>query len=712
VPTVPAVLFGAAYYSEYQPYPRLEEDLDLMAAAGFSVIRVGESVWSTWEPREGEFDLDWLAPVLDAAHRRGIHAVIGTPTYAVPPWLRARYPETAAQRGTGVPVPYGHRQDADFTHPAFRFLAGRLVKAIVARYAGHPAVIGWQVDNEPGLELLHNPAVFARFVDRLRAEYRDVAALNRAWGLTYWSHRLADFGELWPPDGNSVPGYDLAWRRFQAELTTEFVRWQAGIVREGARPDQFVTTCLALGRPALDATTLSTGLDVAAVNVYYPMQDRLTLPAPREPVLGGAPAWLPDSGVAALYLAADTTYGLRGEPFLVTETVASSIGEAHVNYPAYDGQWRQAAWALVARGARMIEYWHWHTLHYGHETYWGGVLGHGLRPGRCYTELARVGAEFRAADGELAGLVPDAQAALVVSPDSRWAQQFQPPLPVPGGVTGDPHSYDRIVAAFHRALFDAGIPVRVLDARHLDADPATLAERWPVLVVPALYVTDDATLTVLGQYAHAGGHLVVGFRTGYADTEARPRWTPAPPLLLDAAGVRYTEFTNLAAPVPVETADGLDAGGAATAWADGLEPAGASVLARYRHPHLRRFAAITTNEVGAGRLTYVGTLFDQRLGAALGRFLRSRSLPAGDWAAVPASVTVTSARNAGGRRLWFLHNWSFDPVTVCVPIPVEDVLVGTEFNRDDQLTLQAWDVRVLGQPARGAHGTSEGTHPR
>jgi beta-galactosidase len=75
-------LFGAAYYHEYQLYERLEEDFRLMAAANFSLVRVGESVWSTWEPSEGSFDLDWLEPVLDQAHAHGISAIIGTPTYA------------------------------------------------------------------------------------------------------------------------------------------------------------------------------------------------------------------------------------------------------------------------------------------------------------------------------------------------------------------------------------------------------------------------------------------------------------------------------------------------------------------------------------------------------------------------------------------------------------------------------------------------------
>jgi beta-galactosidase len=173
------VLFGAAYYHEYQPYDRLKTDLDLMAEARFSVIRVGESVWSTWEPENGRFDLDWLSPILDGAHERGIGVILGTPTYAVPPWLVRLYPEIAGERQTGQRIPWGARQEVDFTHPAFLFHAERVIRKIVPHYAGHPAVIGFQVDNEPGLELFHNHGVFQRFVDHLRHAYGDVETLNR-----------------------------------------------------------------------------------------------------------------------------------------------------------------------------------------------------------------------------------------------------------------------------------------------------------------------------------------------------------------------------------------------------------------------------------------------------------------------------------------------------------------------------------------------------
>ncbi len=366
----PRVLFGAAYYNEYQPPDQLKVDLDLMVEARFSVIRVGESVWSTWEPEDGRFDLDWMAPILNGAHERGISVILGTPTYAVPPWLVRLYPEIAGERKTGQRVPWGARQEVDFTHAAFRFHAERVIRQIIGKYADHPAVIGFQVDNEPGLELLHNHAIFQRFTDSLRRGYGDVQTLNSQWGLVYWSHRLSTWADLWTPDGNVQPQYDVAWRRFQAEQTTEFIAWQARIVREYSRPEQFVTTCISYNRPALDDDRLTDALDVTSGNPYYKMQDGLERPDHRAIPSQG---WTTDA-TWSLYLSADRMFSSRQEPFLVTETNATQIGFPWDNRPAYDGQWRQAAWALISRGATMIEYWHWHTLHFGAETQWGGVL--------------------------------------------------------------------------------------------------------------------------------------------------------------------------------------------------------------------------------------------------------------------------------------------------------------------------------------------------
>ncbi|MFD3499731.1 beta-galactosidase [Streptomyces sp. NPDC058678] len=699
------VLFGAAYYHEYQPYERPDErlktDLDLMADAHLSVIRVGESVWSTWEPTSGRFDLDWLQPVLDGAHERGISVVLGTPTYAVPPWLARQYPEITGERRTGERIGWGARQEVDFTHPAFRFHAERVIRKVIARYADHPAVIGFQVDNEPGLQLFHNHGVFQRFVDHLRDTYGDVETLNREWGLVYWSHRLSTWADLWTPDGNAQPQYDVAWRAFQARQVTEFIGWQADIVREYADPEQFVTTCISYKRPAVEDDELTDRLDIATGNAYYDMQDGLALPDPTPD--DHEQGWK-TTGVWSLYQTADWMFSSRQEPFLVTETNAGSIGMPWDNRPAFDGQWRQAAWALVARGARMIEYWHWHTLHFGAETYWGGILPHTGQPGRTYAELARLGTEFDAAGPLVAGLDPDADITMVYSTPSKWLMQKYPPLAKPDGEP-DPESYHRIFDPFYRGAFDAGRQVRIVHARQLHdptgeregLTPEEAVSRHPVLIVPALYLAADTTLDWLSAYARAGGHLVLGPRTGYADHEARARHEPAPGRLTDAAGVSYDEFSNLVREVPVRNAaDGpldLPAGATATRWADGLTVTDADVLVTYDHPHFGRWPAVTTRGHGEGRVTCVGTVPGRDLARALAAWMAPASRSA--WRDLPASVTATTGTSPDGRRVHIVHNWSWEPVSVPAPVDLSDALNGTSVPAGTALDLGAWDVRVL-----------------
>ncbi|GGZ98064.1 beta-galactosidase [Streptomyces purpurascens] len=674
------VLFGAAYYHEYQPYERLKDDLDLMAEARFTVIRVGESVWSTWEPENGRFDLDWLQPVLDGAHERGISVILGTPTYAVPPWLARQYPEIAGESRTGERLGWGARQEVDFTHPAFRFHAERIIRKVVGRYADHPAVIGFQVDNEPGLHLFHNHGVFQRFTDELRERYGDVETLNREWGLVYWSHRLSTWADLWTPDGNAQPQYDLAWRRFQARLTTEFIAWQAEIVREYARPGQFVTTCISYDRQGVEDDRLTERLDVTAGNPYYTMQDALALPD----VNGDGQHWT-TNGTWALYRSADRMYSSRQEPYLVTETNAQAISGPWDNRPAYDGQWRQAAWALISRGASMIEYWHWHTLHFGTETYWGGILPHSGRPGRVYRELAALGAELERAGDLVSALTPDADVAFLYDGPSKWALKGQPPLADADG-NPDGRSYETLFDAFYRGAFDAGLQARVLHPGQL-AD----ADLPPVLVVPGYYAADDSVLDRLRAYAEAGGHLVLGPRTGYGDTEARARTDLQPGRLAEAAGVTYDEFSNLRDPLPVTGTDALPlpADAHALHWADGLRPQGAETLAAYTHPHFGRWPAVTSHRHGAGRITYVGTVPDP----VFARALFDRYAPDSAWRPAHPSVTATSATARDGRRVRFLHNWSWDEVSVPVPAAVRDVLSETVYG--DTVPLGPWDVKVL-----------------
>src|SRR5215467_10783888 len=141
------VLYGVAYYPEYMPYDRLDKDVDLMQKAGITVVRVGESTWSTWEPRDGDFQFAWMQRVLDRLQAAGIKAILGTPTYSIPTWLYKEHPEIIIAHDSKkapladpydptyprlvAPGQYGPRQNFDCTNPYFRQAAERVIREIV-----------------------------------------------------------------------------------------------------------------------------------------------------------------------------------------------------------------------------------------------------------------------------------------------------------------------------------------------------------------------------------------------------------------------------------------------------------------------------------------------------------------------------------------------------------------------------------------------------
>lgn len=691
------ILFGAAYYDEYQPSSNLDADMQLMRKAHINVIRVGEGSWSHWEPEDGQFSLDWLEPVLDKAAENNIQAIIGVPTFAIPQWMVRKYPEIALSDDHGQKVPFGSREEHSYSHPVFRYYAARLIGKIVDRYAGHPSVIGWQLHNEPGLRLNYSTDAFEGFKDYLRKEYGSVEHLNRAWGLTYWSHELSTWDDLWKPEGNCQPQYDIAWHRYQALLTDDMLAWQSRLIRQHCRSDQFITVNMALGREAVDEARSSEHLDVAGSDPYFHMQDGLQLPEPDM----AEDAWYP-SGPWTIAQMADRTYSLKSAPFFVLETDGGPIGGSADNFPGYKGQWRQAGWQFVSRGADLIEYWHWQQLHYGTEMYWGGILPHDRKPGRVYAEISQLGGELAAAGDAVTDLKPDADVAILYSVGSRWGLTFEPYTAINGA--GDAHrarnagSYDHMLTAFYRGAFRTGHQVRMIQDTHLidgSAEkpvvaPTAFVNQYPLLLVPGAYICSDALLSWLREYVKAGGHLVLGPRTAYADQYARARMETKPSMLDDLAGADYQEFSNIKSPISVKGTDSfkLRPGSAATEWIDCLQSKGAEILATSNHPHFSQFPLITSHVAGQGRVTMIGTVPNEALAASLFDYL----LPDDPWLAGQTTISHSSAVNRYGRRLHFLFNWSWQ--THRIAVPVSCTLLGKN-EPLSSVELGPWDVVLL-----------------
>ncbi|MAU08345.1 MAG: beta-galactosidase [Anaerolineaceae bacterium] len=691
------MLYGAAYYHEYQPYERLEEDISLMKEMNLTVVRLGESTWYSWEPEDGVFKFHWMDRVIDAMHAAGIKVIFGTPTYAIPPWMAKKHPEIMAQWSSGTYVPYGHRQNMNHAHPAFRHYAERVIRELVSHYAPHPAIIGYQIDNETSSGQLHNPDVFQKFLWYLKDKYKTVDKLNEVWGLTYWSHRINEWDELWTPDGNSTPGYDLDWRRFQSTLVTDLLDWEAKIVREYARDDQFVTQCFvgAYSRPEGDMFQISKSLDVVAINPYHVTQAGLELDVEHNKLSGG-PDWMTARqdhvGVSQIFLNGDWARSGKEDNFLITELNANSIGGSHTNFPGYEGQLRQSVYSFISKGANMVSYWHWHTLHYGFETYWGGVLGHSLEKGRIGNEFQQIATELIEHNDILTDLKPEANVAVLYHEDSKYALSYMPPLSKPGTTQPDRISYERIFDNFYRAFFNVSAQTAIVH-------PEQEFEKYPLLVVPALYAADDNLLNRLVAYAENGGHLLVTFRSGYSDEFARARWNVAPGILREAVGASYQEFSNLLEDLPV-TGDGIDLpeDAAATAWADGLELESADALVTYVHLHFGRFPAIVSKQVGKGRVTYCGTLPNEALGRALASWTMEQANIAPIMEELPTSVRVVASRATSGERLLFFTNWSWTPQTLpSIPGGGRELFSDSQISENDALSIGAWDVKIVVQ---------------
>ncbi|MCV3739920.1 beta-galactosidase [Lentilactobacillus hilgardii] len=691
------ILFGTAYYDEYQPTPNLDHDIQLIHDAHMNVIRVGEGSWSHWEPEDGVFKLDWLQPVLDKAYKNGIHAIIGVPTFAIPQWLVRKYPEVALHDQNGNARFFGGREEHSLSHPVFKYYAKRVIEKIVHRYANHPAVIGWQLHNEPGLFINYSNDAFEGFKDHLRHKYETVEQLNKKWGLVYWSHELSTWDDLWKPEGNAQPQYDIEWRRYQASLTDELLQWQKETIKSIAPKDQFITVNIAMGRDACNEVGAGKSLDVASTDLYYQAQDGMRLPDPDVP----KPAWFV-GGPAQIALQADRSYAIKQQPYYVAETDGGPIGGAADNYPAYNGQLRQAAWQFISRGAEMIEYWQWQQLHFGTETYWGSILPHDRKPGRIYNEVAKLGKELDEAGAEVTSLKPDSDIAMLYSVDSRWALSYEPYLAQ--NATSDPHhsrnedAFDHLMSAFYNGAFISGHQVHLVhDAQLVSSktdeflkDPVAFSKQNPVLVVAGIYITSDGLLDWLRKYAEAGGHLILGPRSTYADKLARARMETKPAKLDHLAKTSYQEFADLRHDISAVATDAmpLRQGSAATEWIDCLQTDGAEVLTTSDDPHYSQFPLITTSKAGQGLITMVGTVPNSALAASIFDYALSKN----KWVAGHDTVTHSSAVNGNGERIHFLFNWNWQPVTInlpesCVPLgqskPVESV------------KLNAWDVQIL-----------------
>lgn len=665
------LLYGVAYYDEYMPCDRLDKDVEMMKAAGINVVRIAESTWSTCEPQPGVFDFSHVVRVMEAMEAAGISVIIGTPTYAVPTWMVKAYPDVLAVTKDGRGI-YGARQIMDITHPAYRFYSERVIRELMKVTAHRKCVIGFQLDNETKYYGTAGPNVQEQFVKYLREKFDDdLEAMNAAFGLDYWSNRINAWEDFPDVRGTINGSLGAEFEKFQRTLVDEFLQWQADIVKEYARPDQFITHNFDFDwkgyswgvQPMVNHFHAARALTVAGVDIYHPTQDDLT---GEEISFGG-----------------DSTRSLKGDNYLVLETEAQGFPW----WTPYDGQLRLQAYSHVASGANMVEYWHWHSIHNSFETYWKGLLSHDFKENDTYRAAKVIGKEFQEIGSHLVNLKKHNRVGLLVSNEALSALNWFPVDGAVGGV-GD-YKYNDVVRYVYNQLYRLNVGCDFLwpDSENL--------EDYDLLVVPALYAVPEELLLRIRRFVERGGRLFATFKTAFADENVKVFHDSQPHILDECLGISYSHFTH---PKNVrltgETFGCPD--NEVKVFMELVNPEGAKVLASYDHYNWKRYAAVTRNSFGKGTATYLGCVTsDGMLREILADVLRE----AGLWTAdqeVEFPVIIKRGTNQDGKQIVYYLNYSASEQTVAhrdgdgVELTKKEKVA-----QGDTLTIGPWDLRIV-----------------
>ncbi len=673
VRTTNQLLFGVAYYDEYMPYERLEKDIAMMKEAGINVVRIAESTWSTMEPQEGVFNFTHIDRVLDAMHKAGIKVIVGTPTYAVPTWLVRKHPDVLAITAQG-PNRYGARQNMDISNTHFREHAEAAIRKMLAHVKDHPAIIGYQVDNETKAYNTAGPEVQKQFVAYMKAKFGTLDAINKAFGLDYWSNRINSWDDFPSMVGSINASQTAEFAKFQRKLVTDYLAWQTKIVNEYKRPGQFVTQNFDLEwrgysygiQPDVDHFAAAKALDVAGIDIYHPTQDALT---GIEIAFGGD---------IARSMKVDAS---RGKNYLVIETEAQGFPE----WVPYPGQLRLQAFSHLASGANMLEYWHWHSTHNAIETYWKGLLSHDFEPNPTYDEAKTIGKDFQRLSPQLVNLKKTNQVAILFSNEAQtafnafkfgWYSQ---------------NNYNDILRPMYDALYRMNVGVDFID-------PSTQnIEQYKLLVVPALYAAPDSLLQRLNRFVKNGGHIVYTFKSGFSDQNVKVRTTPQPGLISEALGITYTQFT-----IPQNVSLKGDPFGVGNdknkvkGWMELVTPTTAKVLAYYDHPVWGKYAAVTQNTFGKGMATYIGCWTE---GAVTEKILADAVKKANLWGDAQSlyfPLITKQGINEQGKTVHYLFNYSAKPGKVTYPFANgRELLQGGTVTKKGVLEIAPWGVKII-----------------
>lgn len=653
------ITFGCAWYPEHWAESQWAKDLKLMQQAGMNTVRVAEFAWSRLECAEGQFNLDWLERAISLAAEHDMKVVIGTPTAAPPAWLTQRYPEVLAIRENGQQATHGMRCHYSPTSPIYLEFCSRIAEEMARCFGHHPAVIGWQIDNEYH-SFSYDPETRRQFQQWLQAKFESLENLAERWATAYWSEDYSAWDQIPLPIGNHNPGLYLAFRQFMTDVYVKFQQVQVDRIRQYSDSRQWITHNFMKWNESYDHYKLSEDLDFASWDNYVPTGHLNHL----------------ENG--AMH---DIVRGFKRKNFWIMETQPGQVNWGGINTALNRGEVRTMAYHAIGHGADALLYWQWRSAPGGQEQMHGTLVAPDGNPRPIYKEIAQLGGELQKLDSALDDTEPFAEIALLHSYDDRWALDFQ----------RHHKDFDPVkhLLAYYAPLRELG---QTVDVVH----PHAPLSDYKLVIAPHLNILDGETAQHLLDYVQSGGHLVLGVRSGVKDLFNALLPSRQPGALAEIFGVHVEEYYGLVEPIPVSGERGV---GTAHIWAEQLQIDAPDVqtLLCYGKSNgwLDGQPAVTTRAVGSGRVTYIGAWLDDGLMRRITTLLLNLSHLT--WTSLPDGIELCQRRRADGRTVSMFINHATTMQTVALSAVYENLL--TREHHDGELKLDAYGVAVIAQQA-------------
>ena len=605
--------FGSQYYR--YPTPLREDwdrDLANMKAAGFDTIKF-MLLWKANQRGEDQYDFSDGKELLDLCAKHGMKAVIN-PIFGVPPgWLYQKYPDVSMVTSSGKVM--RHQSTTCYHHAQARALRQAFLQEAARQLGDHPALLCWDVWNEPELSmggltrkpvrddlLCYCDRCREAFIGWLKEKYKTPEALEAAWHGAY--ERFEDI---------CLPRYEMAYkpmvdfRTFFADTLQNELHMRAEAVRsvDAAHP----VMCHTVPRPYFNY--------VATASDEYKLQKDCDLFGSS---LGSDP-----------FAAAVNTSAARGKTVINSEIHA--IGGTTLSrprLPSFD-DFKRHIFIPLSRGVKGFLFWQYRAERIGYEApAWGMTKLDGTP--EYWLDYARYLAHAVREQGDrLLRAMPRPARVAILSGNENETFLWHS--------TEDVELYDQSLRGAFRAFYGQNYSCDVISYdRFVEVDAP-----YDLIYMPIPYYMRQDVANKLASFVEAGGTLAAEcFFGGYRDEDglhsARMPGYGFDRVFGCAEGrVEMKEKT----PLPV---------GCGVRFEEELIPTTARALYAFEDGR----TAVTVNQYGKGKAILVGTLLGY--GGGNGELLAQFARMAGVEPEAKSSLRVDSLRLDGQPVYLFVGN--------------------------------------------------------